>query len=122
MSNSVILNDTGIIVHLLCADDVLLSSTPHGLQKQLDGLFQFCSDYQMIVNTINSKVMIFGEHENVNFKFNNKNLDIVQTYKHLGVVFNSVQKLGSNLFKTMVETIPENALQAYFVATKKVHL
>jgi hypothetical protein len=120
LSNGVILNDTEIMVHLLWADDmVLLSSTPQGLQKQLDGLFQFCSDYQMIVNTVKSKVMIFGKHDNVNFKFNNKNLDIVQTYKYLGVVFNSVQKQGSNLFKTMVEITSEKALKACFVATKK---
>ena len=32
-------------------DCFLLSSTPHGLQVQLDGLFQFYSYYQLMINT-----------------------------------------------------------------------
>ena len=82
VSHCVVLNDTDILVHLLLPNDmVIMSSTPHGLQ--LDGLFQFCSHYQMIVNTVTvkAKVMIFGSHNNVNFTLNNKSLDIVPTYK-----------------------------------------
>ena len=63
--------------------------------------------------------MIFGRHNNVNFTFNNTNLDIVPTYKCLGLVFNSIQKQGSNLFKTMVETTAEKVLKACFTAVKK---
>ena len=37
----------------------------------------------------------------------------------MGLVFNSIQKQGSNLFKTMVETTAEKALKACFAAVKK---
>ena len=42
-----------IIAHLLWADDlILLSNTFKGLQIQLDGLKQFCSNNHMIVNEV----------------------------------------------------------------------
>ena len=60
-----------LLVHLLWVDDlVLVSDSPQGLQKQLDGLFSFCSRYQMIVNQLNkTKVMIYGNVKNDQFVF-----------------------------------------------------
>ena len=50
-----------IIAHLLWADDLILfSDTFRGLQIQLDGLTQFCSNNHVIVNEIKTKVMVFG--------------------------------------------------------------
>ena len=50
-----------IIAHLLWADDLILfSDTFKGLQIQLDGLKQFCSNNHMIVNEIKTKIMVFG--------------------------------------------------------------
>ena len=57
-----------IIAHLLWADDlVLLSDSAKGLQKQLDGLLQFCAKNLMIVNETKTKVMIFGERKDDTF-------------------------------------------------------
>ena len=45
---------------LLFVDRIaLISETIGGLQKQLDILLHFCKDYKMIVNIINTKVMVF---------------------------------------------------------------
>jgi hypothetical protein len=52
--------DTELLIHLLWADDLILTSdSPQGLQKQLDGLFKFCAKFQMIVNELKTKIMIF---------------------------------------------------------------
>ena len=60
-----------IIVHLLWADDLILfSDTFHGLQIQLDGLKQFCSNNHMIVNEIKTKVMVFGNPKKSKLQFN----------------------------------------------------
>ena len=45
---------------LLFADYIaLISDTIVGLQRQLDILLQYCTDYKMIVNVIKTKVMVF---------------------------------------------------------------
>ena len=60
-----------IIAHLLWADDMfILSDTAANLQTQLDGLFQFCSKYLLIVNEMKTKVMVFGNNMKSEFYFN----------------------------------------------------
>ena len=56
----VCIGDT-ILSHLLWADDLILfSDSLAGIQKQLDGLFGFCSKNRMIVNELKTKIMLFG--------------------------------------------------------------
>ena len=116
----VILQDE-IIVHLLWADDlVLLADSPEGLQKQLNGLHMFCSKYQLIVNESKTKIMVYGKYDNdVSFTFNDKDLQIVQEYKYLGVLLNPVKSLKGNIFKEMWPFIAEKATKASFSVTKK---
>ena len=47
--------------YLLWAYDlILLSDSVSGLQKQLNGLFRFCSDNMMIVNEMKTNVMVYS--------------------------------------------------------------
>ena len=86
-----------IFVHLLWVDDlVLMSDTAAGLQEQLDGLFTFCANYQMIVNELKTKIMIFGKSDSKHFTFNKKILEEVSEYKYLGVVFNRMKNSRGN--------------------------
>ena len=56
----VCIGDT-ILSHLLWADDLILfSDSLAGIQKQVDGLFGFCSKNRMIVNELKTKIMLFG--------------------------------------------------------------
>ena len=64
--------------------------------------------------------MIFGKSDHCEFTFNNAKVDIVMEYKYLGVVFNSVQRLGDSPFKTMISKTADKSLRASFVQTKKV--
>ena len=109
--------DGTMLVHLLWADDlVLMSPTAEGLQKQLNGLQCFTSKFQMIVNEVKTKVVIFGnlKTEMPVFTFNQKKLEIVDDYKYLGVTINSVKTSRGNLFKTMVDYICDKSSKAIF--------
>ena len=60
-----------IVAHLLWADDlILVSDSLVGIKKQLNGLNKFCSDNQMIINELKTKIMVFGTNENVDIDFN----------------------------------------------------
>ena len=52
-----------IIAHILWADDlILMSDSPEGLQHQIDGLFRFCSQNLLLVNTVKTKCMVIGHN------------------------------------------------------------
>ena len=111
-----------LIVHLLWADDlVLMSDTPSGLQTQLDGLFTFCSRYQMIVNQLKTKIMIYAnvKQDQYSFEFNKERLEIVNEYKYLGVVLNSTKCIRGNKYKSMVDYITDKSTKATFMVYKK---
>ena len=61
-----------------------ISDTCAGLQKQIDGLHNFCSKNSMAVNEIKTKCITFGKTETINVIFNNKNIAQVAKYKFLG--------------------------------------
>ena len=74
-----------IIMHLLWADDlILIADTCNGLQRQLDGLHEFCSKNLTAVNEIKTKCMAFGKIETVQVNFNGKAIEQVYQYKFLG--------------------------------------
>jgi hypothetical protein len=114
--------DDELLVHLLWADDlVIMSDSPEGLQHQLNALHVFCSHYQMIVNELKTKIMVFGNSkEELHFIFNNKSLEIVKEYKYLGVIFNSVCNIRGNLFKNMWPFIAKKGSRAYFCNFQQV--
>ena len=113
--------DDEILIHLLWADDlVFMSDSPEGLQKQFDGLFTFCSKFQMIVNELKTKVMIFGNSKQSHvFTFNGKELDVVHEYKYLGVIINSVKDARGNLYKHMMSYISDKARKCSFSVARK---
>ena len=115
-----------ILVHEAFADDMfLLADVTHNSQKQLDGLSNFCRPNQMLVNTIKSKFMIYGNLENVCLKFQEKPVDQVHSYKSLGTLFSSIKNLNGNMFKNNTEFLNDKARKAIFglqKRTKKVDL
>ena len=73
-----------------------MAHTPEGLQRQLDGLLNFCSRFKMIVNQIKTKIMVFGtgSKKESKFYFNKELLDGVSEYKYLGVVITQAFHMG----------------------------
>ena len=95
-----------IVTHLLLADDlILLSDSVTGLQKQLNGLFRFCSDNVMIVNEMKTKVMVYGPaNKNFSLTFNDKTLDIVDQYKYTDQITKSIKHGTGKCFARTIST------------------
>jgi hypothetical protein len=84
---------------LLFADDiVLLSSTPTGLQNQIDNLEKASKFLGLQVNLDKTKVMVFrkGGHlsEGEKWFFEGKQIEVVNNYKYLGFLLTT--KLSEN--------------------------
>ena len=85
---------------LLYADDMaLLATSAAGLQRQLDLLQQYCSQWGLTVNTVKTKVMLLcgarterlalEAAEAAGLSFGGAQLEAVASYKYLGIVFHS---------------------------------
>ena len=76
---------------LLHADDtIILSNTVAGLKKSLD-LKNYCTEWKLRVNCCKTKVVIFEKRRarrQPKFLYNNEELEIVEAFKYLGVIFN----------------------------------
>lgn len=85
-------NVAGINVKvLLYADDiVILSDSPYALQSMIDDLQTYCLKWSLCANLDKSKVMIFRTGSripsNLRFNFGESSLEIVNSYKYLGIV------------------------------------
>ena len=98
---------------LLFADDVaLISTTPGGLQVQLNNLSISCSTLGLKVNKNKSKVMVFrkggflGEREK--WYFDGEILEVVNSYCYLGYTFTTM--LSGNIGTAHLSTKAKKAL------------
>jgi hypothetical protein len=86
-----------IICALLYADDlVLISDSLEHLQKLLDCVKTFCSNWYMFVNISKTKIVSFIpkpfklNDEKISILYNEKKVEVVHSYKYLGVYINKV--------------------------------
>ena len=79
---------------LLYADDIVIfSESPEEMQSSLDILNNYCNKWKLKVNIGKTKIMVFRKggilRRNLKFYFNNEELEIVNKYTYLGIVFTS---------------------------------
>ena len=75
---------------LMYADDmVIFSDSEEGLQEALDNLDVYCSKWDISVNTVKTKVVVFQKSScakcSTDFVYRNKVLEIVPYFKYLGL-------------------------------------
>lgn len=95
---------------LLYADDaVVFSKSPDGLQSILNDLELYCRTWGLNINISKTKAMIFekGRHTKYDFYLNNKKLELVTSFKYLGIHFFK----NGNWFRTQ-KRIAEHASYA----------
>ena len=81
-----------LLVLLYADDTIVLSNTAAGLQKALDDLSNYCTEWKLQVNSGKTKVIIFSKRKPKNlpvFTYNNEALENVSEFKYLGVYFKS---------------------------------
>ena len=111
---------TQLLVHRSWADDLFLVSTQTcDAQNQLNGLIRFCLPNQMVVNNVKTKVMTFGKPLAVNLEFNGTSLEVVQSYKSLGILINSTRTITGNVFKLHPDYLGGQAKKAAFTIFNK---
>ena len=79
---------------LLYADDIiLLANSEESLQNSLNVLADYSARWKLTVNTTKTKIMVFRKGgrlpNNLSFKYNDSNIEIVSKFKYLGIVFTS---------------------------------
>lgn len=111
-----------VIAHLLWADDLaLFSDTVDGLQKQLNGLKQFCLDNHMIVNEIKTKYMVFGNLKIAfNLTFDAEQIAKVNEYKYLGNIIASIKQARQDPFMKTYTFLSDQARRATFSMSCKI--
>jgi hypothetical protein len=82
---------------LMYADDIaLLSTTKVGLQNKLNKLSTYCKQWALDINVEKTKVVIFAKHDPIisnRFTYDNDVLEIVDSYKYLGIFFHKSGKM-----------------------------
>ena len=83
-----------IFVLLYADDTILVSETRDGLKKSLLALEMYCEQWKLSVNSAKTKIMIFQKRKRPRangdiFTFNSNTLEIVDSFKYLGVEFSA---------------------------------
>ncbi len=90
---------------LLYADDtIVLSESETELQMALDSVHQYCSLWNLTVNTIKTKIVIFSRGKVRKFpvfKFGDSDIDVVSDYIYLGITFNYNNKFSKAIKKQL---------------------
>lgn len=75
---------------MLYADDaVIFAKSPEVLQSMLNDIETYCVTWGLKINTTKTKAMIFekGRNTTYNFYLNHTKLEIVSSFKYLGIHF-----------------------------------
>ena len=80
-----------LIIIMYADDTILLANSAFNLQKGLDELKNYCDKWKLQINSEKTKVLVFSNRkikkENYNFKLGEDTLEIVDTFKYLGIQF-----------------------------------
>ena len=89
--------DRKLLLYLIFADDLILFlHSAKGLQKQLNCLYKYCAKWHLIVSLLKTKVVIYNSTyalRNCALKYGDEVIEIVNTYKYLGVWCSNKNKL-----------------------------
>ena len=103
------------ITHLLWADDlVLIALNPESLQKMLNVLHLYCSEWGLTVNIGKTAVMVFNRagrllNESSSFFYGEIPIVAARDYTYLGIVFTL-----SGSLKTAQANLKQKAMRSYF--------
>ena len=77
---------------IVYADETaLMAESSDGLQKTLNCFEKYCDLWKLTVNTNKTKVVIFSKkkvRQNQSFKIKGQNIEIIDSYCYLGMLFN----------------------------------
>ena len=113
-----------VYVLLLYADDtIVMAETPEQLQNALNAVSDYCSVWNVTVNTSKTKIVIFSRgkvRRYPDFVFGTEKLDVVDEHVYFGVKFN----YNGNYKKMIAKQITQarNALYCMLKKARKLQL
>ena len=112
--SDITISDTKLL-NLLWADDlIMVSTTPSGAQKQLNGLEAFSRKKQTTVNNLKTKVVIFGKQMDFKLTYKQNVIEQVDHYKYLGNIIRSIQRPHGDIFVNNYEYLCDKERKAIF--------
>ncbi len=115
----VTLNTTSLNCLMYADDLILLSGTENGLQKCLDRLELYCSQWHLSLNLSKTKTVIFRRNGHKLkapcFRYGNQNVESADSYCYLGLTLKS-----NGDFKEAVQLLCDKATKASFCLTKSL--
>ena len=98
---------------LFWTDDLLLiSKSKQGLQKQIEIVDQYCSDWKLTLNVEKTKTVIFNKagarSKKEQIQYRGKNIKTVKHFKYLGILLDSNGK-----FQTAINELTKKLLEPY---------
>ena len=107
-----------LIIIMYADDTILLANSAIDLQKGLNELKSYCVKWKLQINNDKTKIMIFANRkvkkENYNFKLGEDNLEIVDSFKYLGIHFSYNGK-----FTVAIDSLGSMAERAMYSLFKK---
>jgi exonuclease III len=96
---------------LLYADDlVLVSTSAEGLQKCMNLLGRYCTQWKLKINLSKTKVMVFNKrNRDISIVYNGHKIQVVDNYCYLGLVIHS-----SGTFTSAIKSLAAKATKAYY--------
>ena len=109
------------IFMLLYADDIVVfANNAEQLQAGLDVLSEYCARWKLKVNVSKTKILVFRKGgmlpRNLVFTYDNEPLEIVKSFKYLGIVFTT----GGSFSETQ-STLAGQAQKAIFKLNKYMY-
>ena len=104
---------------LMYADDtIILANSESNMQAALNALQKYCDTWKLEINCSKTKISIFSrgktKTDKYNFLYNGNKIEIVDSYKYLGIEFRST---GS--FKLTIDSLKQQASRAMFALISK---
>lgn len=83
------IDDMQLFLMLYADDAVVFAKSPEALQSILFDIETYCTIWDLTINTKKTKAMIFekGRHTSYDFYLNNIKLEMVTSFKYLGIHF-----------------------------------
>ena len=107
-----------LLVLMYADDTIIMSSTKEGLQKAINQMCRYCKTWNLKMNSDKTKVTVFGqqkrEMKNHTFFCNGQELETVQSFKYLGIVFSC-----NGSYKVALEDLYSRASRAMFALLAK---
>lgn len=111
-----------LIFILLYADDtIILAESSNELQNCLTIFEDYCNMWKLSVNVVKTKIMVFSKRKfipNQNFLLCDSNIEIVESYSYLGLLFSYNGKF--NMAKKKLVEQAQKAVYALYRKTRNM--